>query len=216
MALAADKLKDLISIITRLLPQSSTVPPSLAADEVGVELDTGKLKVGDGSTPWDSLPYLSGGGSGATGPTGPQGATGPSGGGGGNVQVVEKVLTAADLAAMPTPVVLVTPASGKYIAPIFVVSSFNHVMDFQDGDDVSIQTQNGATRHSVIAQGNVLASESNVIFGGTVTPTTQTSYTASGGHYPIDDPVVAVAANPFSQGTGSTLTITMAYYEASL
>ena len=40
--------------------------PLLAAGEPGYETDTGKFKVGDGSTYWNSLGYSSG----ATGPTG--------------------------------------------------------------------------------------------------------------------------------------------------
>lgn len=31
--------------------------PILLAGEAGFELDTNKLKIGDGSTPWNSLPY---------------------------------------------------------------------------------------------------------------------------------------------------------------
>lgn len=30
----------------------------LAAGEPGFEIDTGKLKIGDGATPWNELPYL--------------------------------------------------------------------------------------------------------------------------------------------------------------
>ena len=32
--------------------------PVLSAGEPGFELDTGKLKIGDGSTYWNDLPYL--------------------------------------------------------------------------------------------------------------------------------------------------------------
>ena len=35
--------------------------PILAAGEPGVETDTGQIKVGDGSTPWNSLPYTGSG-----------------------------------------------------------------------------------------------------------------------------------------------------------
>lgn len=35
------------------------VNPILAAGEPGFELDTGKLKIGDGSTSWNDLAYLS-------------------------------------------------------------------------------------------------------------------------------------------------------------
>lgn len=37
----------------------STVNPTLAAGEIGYETNTGKLKIGDGSTAWTSLDYIS-------------------------------------------------------------------------------------------------------------------------------------------------------------
>lgn len=57
--------------------------PVLIVGEPGFESDTNKLKIGDGSSSWNSLPYLNI--SGPTGPTGPtgtpgaQGNTGPTG-----------------------------------------------------------------------------------------------------------------------------------------
>jgi hypothetical protein len=51
--------------------------PTLAAGEIGLEVDTSKFKMGDGSTAWTSLAYAYA--AGATGPTGPVGATGPTG-----------------------------------------------------------------------------------------------------------------------------------------
>lgn len=51
--------------------------PTLAAGEIGLETDTSKFKMGDGSTAWTSLAYAYA--AGATGPTGPAGATGPVG-----------------------------------------------------------------------------------------------------------------------------------------
>jgi hypothetical protein len=39
--------------------------PVLAAGEPGINTDTGQIKIGDGSTAWNSLSYS------ATGPTGP-------------------------------------------------------------------------------------------------------------------------------------------------
>ncbi len=53
--------------------------PVLADGEPGFEDDTNKMKVGDGSTDWNTLPYISGAGVGPTGPTGPTGATGTAG-----------------------------------------------------------------------------------------------------------------------------------------
>jgi hypothetical protein len=50
---------------------------TLAAAEIGVETDTDKFKIGNGSTAWNLLGY--GGLIGPSGPQGPQGVTGPSG-----------------------------------------------------------------------------------------------------------------------------------------
>ena len=46
--------------------------PILLAGEIGFEYDTGLAKIGDGTTDWVNLPYL-------TQKTGPTGATGPTG-----------------------------------------------------------------------------------------------------------------------------------------
>lgn len=51
--------------------------PILAAGEFGLELDTNKLKLGDGTRVWNSLPYFSE--LGPTGLQGPTGQTGPTG-----------------------------------------------------------------------------------------------------------------------------------------
>ena len=51
--------------------------PTLAIGEIGLETDTTKWKLGNGSTAWNSLAYAYA--AGATGPTGPAGATGPTG-----------------------------------------------------------------------------------------------------------------------------------------
>jgi hypothetical protein len=54
--------------------------PTLAAGEIGLETDTAKYKMGDGTTAWNSLAYAyTAGAAGATGPTGPIGVTGPTG-----------------------------------------------------------------------------------------------------------------------------------------
>jgi hypothetical protein len=55
--------------------QWATDNPILAIGEPGYETDTGKFKVGNGSSAWNSLPYSSG----IQGPTGPTGAVGPTG-----------------------------------------------------------------------------------------------------------------------------------------
>ena len=51
--------------------------PTLASGEMGIETDTDKFKLGDGSTAWTSLGY--GGIQGPTGVTGADGPTGPTG-----------------------------------------------------------------------------------------------------------------------------------------
>ena len=54
--------------------------PTLADGEMGIVTDTNQFKIGDGSTPWDSLPYgVLNEGPGATGATGPVGITGSTG-----------------------------------------------------------------------------------------------------------------------------------------
>jgi len=56
----------------------TSVDPTLAAGEAGFESDTGKLKIGDGSTAWSGLGYVSGGASvevGDTPPSGPEANT---------------------------------------------------------------------------------------------------------------------------------------------
>lgn len=57
----------------------TAVNPTLAVGEVGYETDTGKIKVGNGSSTWTALGYSSEGPVGPTGPTGPDGPTGPTG-----------------------------------------------------------------------------------------------------------------------------------------
>jgi hypothetical protein len=54
--------------------------PILLSGEFGYETDTGKIKIGDGATPWNYLPFwIDPESIGATGSTGPIGSTGPSG-----------------------------------------------------------------------------------------------------------------------------------------
>lgn len=57
------------------------VNPVLANGEPGAETDTGKFKMGNGTTAWNSLPYASGtqGPQGPEGPEGPEGPQGPQG-----------------------------------------------------------------------------------------------------------------------------------------
>jgi hypothetical protein len=59
----------------------TAVNPTLYSGEIGVESDTLQMKIGNGSTTWNSLPYFVGeqGPAGPTGPTGATGATGPQG-----------------------------------------------------------------------------------------------------------------------------------------
>jgi hypothetical protein len=51
--------------------------PTLAAGEIGLETDTSKFKIGDGTTAWNSLAYAYA--AGAQGTTGTQGTIGPQG-----------------------------------------------------------------------------------------------------------------------------------------
>lgn len=57
--------------------QWAAADTTLASGEMGIETDTSKFKVGDGTTTWNSLGY--GGIEGPTGMTGPTGTIGPTG-----------------------------------------------------------------------------------------------------------------------------------------
>ena len=70
-----------IQIRRDLSPNWTSVNPVLAQGEPGLEIDTSKVKYGNGTSTWTVLPYATGGasgagGDGATGPTGATGATG--------------------------------------------------------------------------------------------------------------------------------------------
>ena len=67
----------------------SSVNPTLSVGEIGFDTTNNRFKMGDGTNPWNALPYQSqtgttgptgaAGPTGATGPTGPQGAQGIAG-----------------------------------------------------------------------------------------------------------------------------------------
>jgi hypothetical protein len=63
--------------------QWSTANPLLAEGELGLELDTGRFKVGNGTQNWNALVYASGI-QGPTGPAGSNGIAGPTGANGSN------------------------------------------------------------------------------------------------------------------------------------
>jgi len=53
-------MADIIQIRRDLAAEWTTVNPTLASGEFGLETDTKLLKLGDGTTPWNTLPYLFG------------------------------------------------------------------------------------------------------------------------------------------------------------
>ena len=62
------------------LSEWNTANPTLAAGEMGIETDTNRFKIGNGTSPWLSLSYGGiAGPPGSPGATGVKGATGPSG-----------------------------------------------------------------------------------------------------------------------------------------
>jgi hypothetical protein len=54
-------MADLIQLRRDTAANWTSVNPVLADGEAGIEKDTNKFKVGDGSTAWNSLPYQIGG-----------------------------------------------------------------------------------------------------------------------------------------------------------
>jgi hypothetical protein len=71
--------------LSRLLQRRGTASqwavtnPVLESGELGVEVDTKKIKLGDGATAWNTLVYVGGLIPGETGPLGDEGPAGPSG-----------------------------------------------------------------------------------------------------------------------------------------
>lgn len=59
--------------------QWAVTNPVLESGELGVELDTKNIKLGDGRTAWNNLSYVGGAVPGEVGPLGPTGPAGPSG-----------------------------------------------------------------------------------------------------------------------------------------
>lgn len=74
-------IRDVVFKLRRdLAADWTSINPILRAGEPGFEIDTNKLKIGDGLNSWNDLDYLTGAGSeGPPGPTGPAGPTGPQG-----------------------------------------------------------------------------------------------------------------------------------------
>lgn len=72
----------------------ATINPVLAAGELGIELDTGMFKIGDGILNWNGLPY-----GGLQGPRGLQGPEGPKGDLGDVTPAAEAAAEAAQAAA---------------------------------------------------------------------------------------------------------------------
>ena len=70
--------------------------PTLYAGEIGVELDTGKIKIGDGTKNWYQLDYYEGA-QGPVGPTGPSGPSGPQGAKGDPGNQINKVIDIPDV-----------------------------------------------------------------------------------------------------------------------
>lgn len=95
--------------------------------EPGYETDTGKMKIGNGQTPWNSLPYY-------MGVTGPQGATGPQGPPDGSAGSSGSAGTSGT-----TPANQVTGTGGyNYMAKWVTASQIGNSVIFDDGTNVGI------------------------------------------------------------------------------
>jgi hypothetical protein len=99
----------LVNLRNATTAEWATANPVLRANEPAVEVVSAgppavfKLKIGDGTTPWNALPYAGTSAAGATGPqgpagpTGPQGPAGPAGADGTSFAITGHVATSADL-----------------------------------------------------------------------------------------------------------------------
>ena len=94
--------------------------PTLAIGEMGIEYDTQKFKIGDGSTPWTSLAY-----GGLVGPTGPTGATGPTGPAGGSTRINQSTAASTWILSHSLgriPVVSVYLSTDEYVITDYTVT----------------------------------------------------------------------------------------------
>jgi hypothetical protein len=93
------------------LAEWTATNPVLQRGEPGVEYDTGKMKLGDGTTRWSLLPYFVPGSGGNTGPAGLQGPAGPTGMPGPTGVVFSEVLTSVTGDYAPA---YFSPSTGKF------------------------------------------------------------------------------------------------------
>lgn len=69
MSTALSNLRPIIRTFTAAAWTAAN--PTIPRGELCYESDTLRLKIGDGVTPWTTLPYFTGGGSGGSAPVGP-------------------------------------------------------------------------------------------------------------------------------------------------
>lgn len=138
----------------------TTANPTLAAGELGAETDTGKFKVGNGSTAWTSLAYASGiqGNPGTNGNSVLNGAGAPSSGTGAN----------GDFYIDTTNTVLYGPkASGSWPSGVSLKGAIGGVTGSTDNAILRADGTGGAT-----AQGSaVTISDAGVVAGATIQDT---------------------------------------------
>ena len=140
----------------------TTANPTLAVGEFGFETDTGKLKIGDGSTAWTSLAYIGGdtqyhyqihqwyAGSGVTDFYLPFGAS-----------VVESINT-TPTSSQYDDLFWIAPFSGKLVAAYMIFDNAPGVCDFKMRQGTT--GQDGSLRASLMLGGTVDASSAGAVY----------------------------------------------------
>jgi hypothetical protein len=129
--------------------------PVLLSGEPSYVTDTGKLKVGDGITPWNQLDYYYGA-TGATGLTGPIGVTGPTGAIGVTGPTGDMGVTGPTGSVGPTGPIGVTGPTGIDFSLILQNSKTgNYALEITDKNKIVTVTSSGSSTILVPADTSV-------------------------------------------------------------
>ena len=135
--------------------------PILLQGEQGYETNTGKMKIGDGVTPWNSLSYWVTGQSGTTGPTGPA-----------NLSVSDGVTTVTSVTSMTFSGGGIGVSGGAGSATITITSDLSNVYNPTVRyviDSNIVNTMGTNERVTIMSSGNIYANRTWSRSGTTLT-----------------------------------------------
>lgn len=151
-----------------------TVNPVLHNKELGFETNTGYCKIGNGTTPWNSLSYSFVGPQGPTGPTGAVGPTGPTGAVGptGPQGLQGNSITGPTGPSVTGPTGPAGPTGPTGPVPTSVVTSYTAQQNFSasaltDGASIAWNLNTQQSAKVTLGGNRTLANPTNMVDGGT-------------------------------------------------